>query len=138
MTFSPKIVAFCCNWCAYAGADLAGISRRQYSPHVRILRIMCSGRIDPALLLKCFEEGADGVMVLGCHPGDCHYISGNEEALRRVQDACRLIGLLGIDRRRLSIEWVSASEGDRFGRVVDDFVSTIGALGPLRGEIPGR
>lgn len=138
MTFSPRIVAFCCNWCAYAGADLAGISRRQYSPHVRILRVMCSGRIDPALLLKCFEEGADGVMVLGCHPGDCHYISGNEEALRRVQDAWRLLCLLGIDRRRLSIEWVSASEGERFGRVVDDFVSTIGALGPLRGEIPGR
>lgn len=133
MSWKPKIVAFCCNWCAYAGADLAGISRRQYSPNIRILRVMCSGRVDPALILKCYEQGADGVMVLGCHPGDCHYLTGNEEAQKRVESVRELLGLLGIDDRRLLLEWVSASEGDRFARVTNDFVAKIGELGPLGG-----
>lgn len=133
MSWKPKIVAFCCNWCAYAGADLAGISRRQYSPNIRILRVMCSGRVDPALILKCYEQGADGVMVLGCHPGDCHYLAGNEEAQKRVESVRELLGLLGIDDRRLLLEWVSASEGDRFARVTNDFVARIGELGPLGG-----
>lgn len=133
MSWKPKIVAFCCNWCAYAGADLAGISRRQYSPNIRILRVMCSGRVDPALILKCYEQGADGVMVLGCHPGDCHYLTGNEEAQKRVESVRELLGLLGIDDRRLLLEWVSASEGDRFARVTNDFVARIGELGPLGG-----
>jgi len=134
MSWKPKIVAFCCNWCAYAGADLAGISRRQYASNVRILRVMCSGRVDPALILRCYEQGADGVMVLGCHPGDCHYLTGNEEAQKRVESARELLGLLGIDDRRLLLEWVSASEGDRFARVTDDFVARIGELGPLGGD----
>jgi F420-non-reducing hydrogenase iron-sulfur subunit len=134
MSWKPRIVAFCCNWCAYAGADLAGISRRQYSPDIRILRVMCSGRVDPALILKCFENGADGVMVLGCHPGDCHYLTGNEEAQRRIESTKELLGLLGIDSRRLLLEWISASEGDRFARTVDEFVFNVSGLGPLRGD----
>jgi F420-non-reducing hydrogenase iron-sulfur subunit len=134
MSWKPRIVAFCCNWCAYAGADLAGISRRQYSPDIRILRVMCSGRVDPALILKCFEDGADGVMVLGCHPGDCHYLTGNEEAQRRIESTKGLLGLLGIDSRRLLLEWISASEGERFARTVDEFVFNVSGLGPLRGE----
>jgi F420-non-reducing hydrogenase iron-sulfur subunit len=134
MSWKPRIVAFCCNWCAYAGADLAGISRRQYSPDIRILRVMCSGRVDPALILKCFEDGADGVMVLGCHPGDCHYLAGNEEAQRRIESTKGLLGLLGIDSRRLLLEWISASEGERFARTVDEFVFNVSGLGPLRGE----
>lgn len=134
MSWKPRIVAFCCNWCAYAGADLAGISRRQYSPDIRILRVMCSGRVDPVLILKCFEDGADGVMVLGCHPGDCHYLTGNEEAQRRIESTKGLLGLLGIDSRRLMLEWISASEGERFARTVDEFVFNVSGLGPLRGE----
>jgi len=134
MSWKPRIVTFCCNWCAYAGADLAGISRRQYSPDIRILRVMCSGRVDPALILKCFEDGADGVMVLGCHPGDCHYLTGNEEAQRRIESTKGLLGLLGIDSRRLLLEWISASEGERFARTVDEFVFNVSGLGPLRGE----
>jgi F420-non-reducing hydrogenase iron-sulfur subunit len=134
MSWKPRIVAFCCNWCAYAGADLAGISRRQYSPDIRILRVMCSGRVDPALILKCFENGADGVMVLGCHPGDCHYLTGNEEAQRRIESTKGLLGLLGIDSRRLMLEWISASEGERFARTVDEFVFNVSGLGPLRGD----
>jgi F420-non-reducing hydrogenase iron-sulfur subunit len=134
MSWHPKIIAFCCNWCAYAGADLAGISRIQYSPDIRILRVMCSGRVDPALVLKCYERGADGVMVLGCHPGDCRYIAGNEEAQRRVETTRDLMELLGIDPRRLLLEWISASEGERFANVVNEFVDTITDIGPSRGD----
>lgn len=134
MSWHPKIIAFCCNWCAYAGADLAGISRIQYSPDIRILRVMCSGRVDPALVLKCYERGADGVMVLGCHPGDCRYIAGNEEAQRRVETTRDLMELLGIDPRRLLLEWISASEGERFANVVNEFVDTITGIGPSRGD----
>ena len=132
MSFSPRVVAFCCNWCAYAGADLAGVSRHQYSPEIRIIRVMCSGRVDPAMVLKCFQGGADGVMVLGCHPGDCHYLNGNLEAERRMERTARLMGILGIDPRRLMLRWISASEGERFARAADEFVQTLKALGPLR------
>jgi F420-non-reducing hydrogenase iron-sulfur subunit len=134
MSWHPKIIAFCCNWCAYAGADLAGISRIQYSPDIRILRVMCSGRVDPALVLKCYERGADGVMVLGCHPGDCRYIAGNEEAQRRVETTRDLMELLGIDPRRLLLEWISASEGERFANVANEFVATITSMGPSGGD----
>lgn len=134
MSWHPKIVAFCCNWCAYAGADFAGISRIQYSPDIRILRVMCSGRVDPALVLKCYERGADGVMVLGCHPGDCRYIAGNEETQRRVETTRDLMELLGIDPRRLLLEWISASEGERFANVANEFVDTITGIGPSRGD----
>jgi F420-non-reducing hydrogenase iron-sulfur subunit len=129
----PKVVAFCCNWCAYAGADLAGVTRRQYSPEVRIVRVMCSSRIDAGLILECFDRGADGVMVLGCHPGDCHYVSGNVREESRVQDAWELLDLLGIGRERLVLKWISASEGELFGRTIDDFCTLLRGLGP-----PGR
>lgn len=137
MSWEPSIVTFCCNWCAYAGADLAGVSRCQYSSRIRIVRVMCSGRVDPALLLRAFQRGADGVMVLGCHPGDCHYLNGNEEAERRVGRARELMGLLGIDPERLYLNWVSASEGDRFAETTDDFVERIRSKGPLGGEDGG-
>ncbi len=133
MTWQPSVVAFCCNWCAYAGADLAGISRKQYSTHIRIIRVMCSGRVEPSLILRALERGADGVMVLGCHPGDCHYQKGNEEAEKRIRKVKRLMDLLGIDTDRLLLEWISASEGARFAETVNDFVESIRSLGPVEG-----
>jgi Fe-S oxidoreductase/coenzyme F420-reducing hydrogenase delta subunit len=128
--FEPKIIAFCCNWCSYAGADLAGVSRMQYPPNIRIIRVMCSGRIEPNFILRALELGADGVLVTGCHIGDCHYISGNKEAERSVGRTFELMKILGIDARRLRLEWVSASEGQRFSSVVNDFVEQIKAAGP--------
>lgn len=133
--WQPRVVAFCCNWCAYAGADLAGVSRRQYSPSVRIVRVMCSSRIDAGLILQCFEKGADGVMVLGCHPGDCHYISGNQREEMRVQEVWELLDLLGIGRERLVLKWISAAEGELFGFTVDRFVTLLQTKGPL-GRVP--
>ena len=135
--FEPVIVAFCCNWCSYAGADLAGVTRRQYSPDVRIIRVMCSSRIDAGLILECFDRGADGVMVLGCHPGDCHYASGNEKEEVRVRDTWELLDLLGIGRERLVLRWISASEGDLFGRTVDEFCDLLRDLGPAGGRRDG-
>ena len=131
MAWEPKIIAFCCNWCAYAGADLAGMNRKQYAPNIRIIRVMCSGRVDMGLILKSFERGADGVMVLGCHPGDCHYVSGNLKEEDRVGDVRELLCLLGIDERRLLLKWISAAEGDAFAQTVNQFVSQIKDLGPL-------
>jgi F420-non-reducing hydrogenase iron-sulfur subunit len=133
--WQPRVVAFCCNWCAYAGADLAGVSRRQYSPSVRIVRVMCSSRIDAGLILQCFEKGADGVMVLGCHPGDCHYISGNQREEVRIQEVWELLDLLGIGRDRLVLRWISAAEGELFGSTVDTFVALLQSKGPL-GRLP--
>ena len=129
--FEPKIVGFLCNWCAYAGADLAGVSRIQYPPNVRIVRVMCSGRVHPAFILEAFRSGADGVLVAGCHlPSDCHYISGNFKAHRRVMMLKRLLPQFGIEPERLRIEWVSASEGDRFATVIKDMTEEIKKLGP--------
>ena len=125
----PKIVGFCCNWCSYAGADLAGISRYQYPSNIRIIRVMCSGRIDPFFLLWAFLEGADGVFVSGCHPGDCHYITGNLYAQERIERMKKSLSLIGIDSRRLTLEWVSASEGKRFAQLVTDFSELIKSLG---------
>ncbi len=133
--WQPRVVAFCCNWCAYAGADLAGVSRRQYSPSVRIVRVMCSSRIDAGLILQCFEKGADGVMVLGCHHGGCHYISGNQREEVRVQEVWELLDLLGIGRERLVLKWISAAEGELFGFTVDRFVTLLQTKGPL-GRVP--
>ncbi|HUV23874.1 MAG TPA: hydrogenase iron-sulfur subunit [Methanomassiliicoccales archaeon] len=135
MSFIPRVVAFCCNWCAYAGADLAGVSRCQYTPETRVVRVMCSSRVDPAMVLRCYELGADGVMVLGCHIGDCHYMKGNEEAERRMERTQEIMQLLGIDERRLLLRWISASEGERFAQTANTFVSTLRELGPLRGDI---
>ena len=135
--FEPKIIGFLCNWCSYAGADLAGVSRIQYPPNIRIIRVMCSGRIDPAFVLEAFKDGADGVLVAGCHlPSDCHYISGNFKALRRITLLREVLKDFGIEPERLRLEWISASEGDKFAAVVRDMVNEVKKLGPnpLRNE----
>jgi F420-non-reducing hydrogenase iron-sulfur subunit len=129
--FEPKIIGFLCNWCSYAGADLAGVSRIQYPPNIRIIRVMCSGRIDPAFVLEAFKDGADGVLVAGCHlPSDCHYISGNFKALRRITLLKEVLKEFGIEPERLRLEWISASEGDKFAAVVRDMVDEVKKLGP--------
>ena len=128
--FEPKILAFCCNWCSYSGADLCGVSRFQYPPNIRIIRVMCSGRVEPIFVLKAFQAGIDGVLVLGCHPGDCHYITGNESAERQMKKAFELCEALGIDRSRMMLEWVSASEGKRFSELVSEFTEHIRKMGP--------
>ena len=129
--FEPKIVGFLCNWCSYSGADLAGVSRMKMAPNVRSIRVMCSGRVDPTFVLKAFTSGADGVLIGGCHPGDCHYAEGNYKALRRSVFLKRMLREQGIDPQRLRIEWISASEGDKYARVVDELTQTIRQLGPL-------
>lgn len=129
-TFKPTVIVFCCNWCAYAGADLAGVSRLKMSPHFRVVRTMCSGRVDPELILETFVAGADGVMVAGCHPGECHYVEGNHRTMRRVVLLRHILKDLGIEPERLALEWVSASEGTRFQEVINAFVERIAALGP--------
>jgi F420-non-reducing hydrogenase iron-sulfur subunit len=129
--FEPKIIGFLCNWCSYAGADLAGVSRIQYPPNIRIIRVMCSGRIDPAFVLEAFKDGADGVLIAGCHlPSDCHYMSGNFKALRRINLLKRVLKDFGIEPERLRLEWVSASEGDKFATVVKSMVEDVKRLGP--------
>jgi F420-non-reducing hydrogenase iron-sulfur subunit len=129
--FEPRIIGFLCNWCAYAGADLAGVSRIQYPPNIRIIRVMCSGRIDPAFVLEAFKDGADGVLVAGCHlPSDCHYISGNFKAQRRINLLRRVLKDFGIEPERLRLEWISASEGDKFAAVVRSMVEDLKKLGP--------
>ena len=129
--FEPKIIGFLCNWCSYAAADLAGVSRIQYPPNIIIIRVMCSGRIDPSFILEAFKDGADGVLVAGCHlPSDCHYISGNFKALRRVTLLKKVLRDFGIEPERLRLEWLSASEGDRFAVIVRDMVEEIKKLGP--------
>jgi F420-non-reducing hydrogenase iron-sulfur subunit len=129
-SFDPKIVAFCCNWCSYAGADLAGTSRMQYAPNIRIIRVMCSGRVNPIFVLKALSLGADGVLILGCHPGDCHYIEGNYKTLRRIPLLKKMLKQLGVEQERVQLEWVSASEGARFAEVADGFTQAIKNLGP--------
>jgi len=128
--FEPKIIGFCCNWCAYAGADLAGIGRIQYPPNMRMIRVMCSGTIEPVYILEAFQKGADGVFIGGCHPGDCHYQAGNYKTMRKVILARRLLSQLGLSPERLKLEWVSAAEGQRFAQVVTDFIAEVKELGP--------
>jgi len=130
MSFEPKIVGFFCNWCSYTGADLAGTSRTKYPPNVRIIRVMCSGRVDERLILKAFAIGADGVLVCGCHPGDCHYQKGNLNARRRVDGLKPLLEAIGIGKDRLRLEWISASEGLKVAETVKSFTQTIKGLGP--------
>lgn len=129
--FEPKIVGFLCNWCSYAGADLAGTSRMKYAPNVRVVRVMCTGRMEPTFVLKAFQSGADGVLVCGCHPGDCHYVEGNYSAQRRISLLQKMLGQLGIEEERLRLEWVSASEGERFAEIVDDMTAQVKGLGPF-------
>ena len=129
--FEPKILVFCCNWCSYAGADLAGTSRLKIKPQFRIIRTMCSGRVDPSLILYAFNKGADGVMVAGCHPGDCHYNSGNYKARRRIMLLKNMLLQLGIEPERLRLDWISASEAPKFQSTVNEFIDEVTKLGPL-------
>ena len=130
MNENPKIIAFLCNWCSYTGADLAGTSRMKYASPVRVIRVMCSGRVDPTFVIKSFQEGADGVLICGCHPGDCHYHEGNYKCLRRFHLLQKYIKQMGIQPERLRLEWISASEGLEFSQLVNDFSETIKALDP--------
>jgi len=132
MDFEPKIVSFLCNWCSYTGADLAGTSRMKYAPNIRVIRIMCSGRVEPTFVLKAFREGADGVLICGCHPGDCHYHEGNYKCLRRYHLLQKYLKQMGIQGERLKLEWVSASEGKQFADLADSFTETIRGLGPCK------
>jgi F420-non-reducing hydrogenase iron-sulfur subunit len=136
--FEPKIVAFFCNWCTYLAADLAGTSRMKYAPNTRVVRVMCSGRVDPQFILEAFAQGADGVLIGGCHPGDCHYQEGNYKALRRFHLLKKMVREMGIEEDRLRLEWISAAEGDRVKTVVNDMVAKIRALGPLRIKPPAE
>lgn len=128
--FEPKIIAFCCNWCAYTGADLAGVSRLQYPPNVRIIRVMCSSMVHPSLVMLAFTRGADGVVVCGCHPGDCHYLSGNLVAEKRAEAIRMMMEDFGLESERFRLEWVSASEGPRFAQLMREVTEEIRRLGP--------
>lgn len=129
--FKPKILGFLCNWCAYSGADLAGVSRIQSSSSLRSVRVMCTGRVDPSFVFKAFASGADGVLLAGCHPGDCHYAEGNFKCLRRALLTRQVLEQFGIDGRRLRLEWISAAEAEKFGQVSKEMEEEIRALGPL-------
>ena len=131
MSFEPKIVGLLCRWCSYAGADLAGTSRKKYAPNVRVVRVMCTGRVEPTFVLKALEKGADGVLIAGCHPGDCHYVEGNYKTLRRFPLLKKMLAQMGVEEERVRLEWVSASEGDRFATIVDEMTEQIRKLGPF-------
>ncbi len=133
-SFEPKIVGFLCNWCSYAGADKAGTSQLQYPPNVHVLRVMCTGRIDPQFVLKALEQGADGVVILGCHPGDCHYKEQNYRAIQRHRILLRVLSQLGIEEERCRFDFVSAAEGESYARIMTEMVATIKRLGPLMRE----
>jgi len=128
--FEPNIIGFLCNWCSYAGADLAGTSRMKYPPNIKSIRVMCSGRVDPVFVLEALRKGADGVLVAGCHPGDCHYQSGNYKANRRMKLLKKLLGEMAIDPGRVRFEYISASEGAKFASVVTEFVDELKKMGP--------
>ena len=133
-THDPKIIAFCCNWCSYAGADLAGTTRLQYPTNVKIIRVMCSGRVDPAFVLKAFSLGADGVIVAGCHPSDCHYINGNEKTAMRGTFLTEFLEDAGLEPQRFKVEWIAGSEGQKFANVVKRMVDELRTLGPISEE----
>ena len=132
MEYNPQIIAFLCKWCSYTGADLAGTSRMEYKPNVRAIRVMCSGRIEPTFVLKAFRQGADGVLICGCHPGDCHYQEGNYRCLRRFHMLQKYIQQMGIEPERMKLEWISASEGKQYAELINSFTQTISDLGPCR------
>ena len=136
--WEPRIVCFFCNWCTYLAADLAGTSRIKYAPNMRVVRVMCSGRIDPQFVFEAFAKGADGVFIGGCHPGDCHYQEGNYKALRRFHLLKRVLKGMGIEEDRFRLEWISASEADHLKTAVNDMVAKVRALGPLNLEIPEK
>ncbi|MCI0449868.1 MAG: hydrogenase iron-sulfur subunit [Chlorobi bacterium] len=134
--WEPRIIAFFCNWCTYTAADLAGVSRLKYAPNVRVIRVMCSGRVDPQFILHVFASGADGVLIGGCHPGDCHYSEGNYKMLRRFMLLKRMLKKMGIEEDRCRLEWISAAEGEKVKSVINDMVEKVRKLGPL--GIPKR
>lgn len=134
--FEPRIVAFFCNWCTYTAADLAGVSRLKYAPNVSVIRVMCSGRVDPQFVLDAFARGADGVLLGGCHPGDCHYAEGNYKTLRRMRMLERLLKGMGIYDGRFRLEWISGAEGEKVKTVINEMTEKVRALGPL--DLPGR
>jgi F420-non-reducing hydrogenase iron-sulfur subunit len=136
--FTPTLLGFLCNWCSYAGADLAGVSRFQYPPNLRVIRVMCSGRVDPIHVLEAFTQQIDGVMVLGCHPGDCHYLTGNIFTESRMKTLQEFLDILGLNPERLCLNWVSASEGERFAQLVTEFTLTIQNLGPITSDLPAH
>lgn len=131
-SFEPTIVAFFCNWCTYTAADLTGVTRASYAPNVRVIRLMCSGRVDPQFILSSLRKGADGVLIGGCHPGDCHYINGNYKALRRFKLLKRILAQMGIEDKRIRLEWIAASEGDKVQKVINEMTNDIKELGPLK------
>jgi F420-non-reducing hydrogenase iron-sulfur subunit len=140
-TFEPKIVAFLCNWCSYAGADLAGVSRFQYPTNIRVIRVPCSGRINPLYIIRALQNGFDGVLISGCHPGDCHYISGNLFARRKFALMKKFLDYIGIEPERIQFSWVSAAEGIRFAKIIEKITKEIKQLGPLTyfvKDFPGR
>jgi F420-non-reducing hydrogenase iron-sulfur subunit len=128
--WKAKVIVFCCNWCSYAGADLAGVSRLQMPTNFRVIRVMCSARVDPEFVLRAFQKGADGILVAGCHPADCHYIGGNYRTRRRMALLRMLIKQFGLDKERLRLEWISAGEGEKFQQTIKDFTAKIQELGP--------
>jgi len=130
-SFEPRLVGFLCNWCSYTGADLTGTARMTYAPNVRIIRVMCSGRVDPQFVLKAFKEGADGVLISGCHFGDCHYQEGNYKAMRRFKLLSKMLEQFGIEKERFRLEWVSAAEGSKFQHLCNEFTEQIRKLGPM-------
>ena len=137
--WNPRLVVFACNWCSYAGADTAGVSRIQHQPHFRMIRVMCSGRIQPGFVLRAFEKGADGVLVSGCHIGDCHYQFGNEKAIEQFEKTKGVVRMLGLEEGRLRLEWISAAEGARFAQIIDEFIEQLRVLGPsplFGGRVP--
>ncbi len=136
--FTPTLLGFLCNWCSYAGADLAGVSRFQYPSNLRVIRVMCSGRVDPLHVLEAFAHQIDGVMVLGCHPGDCHYLTGNLYTESRMKTLKQFLKILGLNPERLCLNWVSASEGERFAQLVKDFTLTIQNLGSITSDLPSH
>ena len=136
--FEPTIIGFTCNWCSYRAADMAGTARMKYAPNVRLIRLMCSGRLDPTFIFKAFANGADAVLVSGCHPGDCHYIEQNYKALRRFHLTQRVLAQMGIEPGRLKLLWASAAEGAIFAREINKFVEEVRALGPLNWPLPGE
>ncbi|MHA1734387.1 MAG: hydrogenase iron-sulfur subunit [Promethearchaeota archaeon] len=135
--WEPKILAFLCNWCSYAGADLAGVSRIQYPPNIRVVRVPCSGRINPYYILKSLQVGWDGVLVSGCHPGDCHYLTGNLVARRKFATLVDILTFMGIEKDRVNFSWVSAAEGQRFATVVSNVVEKVRKLGPIKKLVKG-
>jgi F420-non-reducing hydrogenase iron-sulfur subunit len=132
MSWEPKIVGFLCNWCSYRGADLAGTSRLHFAPNVKVIRVPCSTRVEPAFVIKAFQSGADGVLILGCHPGDCHYIEGNYKTMRRIPLLKKMLAQFGIEEARVRLDWVSASEGEKYATVINDMTEKVRVLGPFK------